>query len=119
MRRDAIEIWDAWGFETDVFPHIDALATSQGKSRSDVMREILYSYYNYTPSTSQSGDMYRDGAMWVLPATRYFADTVMPESVIRRTGQLSKRIRGFVTDPFTYKITGRVVVRSKRGKILM
>ena len=36
-------------FNTNILPKIDALAEEQGKTRSDVIRDILYSRFGYEP----------------------------------------------------------------------
>src|SRR5665647_2548182 len=36
-------------FNTSILPKIDAIAEEQGKTRSDVIRDILYSRFDYTP----------------------------------------------------------------------
>jgi len=36
-------------FNTNILPKIDALAEEQGKTRSDVIRDILYRRFGYIP----------------------------------------------------------------------
>jgi hypothetical protein len=44
-----LEIKHYRDFDKNILPKIDALATEQGKTRSDIIRDILYARFGYIP----------------------------------------------------------------------
>jgi len=48
------------GFEKDILPKIDVLAAEQNRTRSDIIRDILYAKFGYEPKTRSQDQISED-----------------------------------------------------------
>lgn len=55
-----LEIKRYKGFEKDILPKIDALAAEQNRTRSDIIRDILYAKFGYEPELRSQDQINED-----------------------------------------------------------